>query len=57
MRAALAYGRAVRTPAPTRLAGEVIVLCLWAALGLAVTGAVIAAGFGEELTQALATAG
>jgi hypothetical protein len=68
MTAALAYGRAVRAPAlehdpgtrscsKKRLAKELIVLCLWAAAGLALTAAAFAAGFGTELTQALGVAG
>jgi hypothetical protein len=57
MRAALAYGRAVPTPVLTRLATEVIVLCLWAVVGLALTGVAFAVGFGAELTQALGAAG
>jgi hypothetical protein len=57
MTAALAYGRALRIPAPTRLATEVIVLCLWAAAGLALTGGLFALGFAEEITQALGAAG
>lgn len=57
MTTALAYGHALRTRAPTRLATEVIVLGLWAAAGLALTGVAFALGFGAELTQALAAAG
>jgi hypothetical protein len=63
MRAAVAIGRAVRTPAlprscsEKRLATEAVVLCLWVAVGLALTGAFFAAGFGPELTQALGAAG
>ena len=43
--------------APTRVATEVSVLCLWAAVGLVLAGAVLALEFGEELTQAMAAAG
>lgn len=57
MTTALAYGHALRTRAPTRLATELTMLCLWAAVGLALTGAAFALGFGAELTQALAAAG
>jgi len=57
MRAALAYCRAVSTPAPTRLATEMSVLCLWAAVGLGLTGVLFALGFGQEVIQALASAG
>jgi hypothetical protein len=46
-----------RSCSKKRLAKELIVLCLWAAAGLALTAAAFAAGFGAELTQALGVAG
>ena len=57
MRAALAVGGAVRTSAPSRLATETMVVCLWAAAGLALTAVAFVAGFGQELAQALSATG
>jgi hypothetical protein len=46
-----------RSCSKKHLAAEAILLCLWAAAGLALTGAAFAAGFGVELTQVLGAAG
>jgi hypothetical protein len=47
-----------RSPAiSTSAATDVGVLCLWAAVGLAMTAVVFALGFGAEVVQALSVAG
>lgn len=63
MKGTLAYSHATLTPATIpgvaseSFATVISILCLWAAVGLALTGTLVALGFGEELTQALAMAG
>jgi len=63
MKGTLAYSHAILAPATTTgvasdsFATVLGILCLWAAVGLVLTGTLVALGFGQELTQALAMAG
>ena len=58
-----AHGGAIPTRAPTTkvftggLASEINLLCLWAVVGLGLSAVLLALGFGQEVTQALASGG
>ena len=49
--------REVETAWSARIPADLVVVCLWAAAGLALTGLLAGLGFGSEITQYMAVAG
>ena len=49
----VSHPRDTTIPRDTTLLSDLIILCLWPAVGLALTALVFALGFGEQVTEAL----